>query len=240
MFVTGGLLVSSSALLAPYLQTLGGYSVTDAGLLMVPRGVGTMIAMAMVGRIAMHIDPRKLITFGAVALLWTTYEMSRWTPAVTGTTMGWIGFIQGFGMGFIFVPMNLMAFATIAPQVRTDASAMMNLLRNLGGAVSVSLTTLVLTNSTQIVHAQLAENVGPFNRALGVDAPSMMWNPQTPFGLTAIDAEISRAALQIAYSNDFLFLFYTSIPALLLIWLMRRPQLPGAAPPRREDLQPVE
>jgi DHA2 family multidrug resistance protein len=240
MFVTGGLLVSSSALLAPYLQTLGGYSVTDAGLLMVPRGVGTMIAMAMVGRIAMHIDPRKLITFGAVALLWTTYEMSRWTPAVTGTTMGWIGFIQGFGMGFIFVPMNLMAFATIAPQVRTDASAMMNLLRNLGGAVSVSLTTLVLTNSTQIVHAQLAESVGPFNRALGVDAPSMMWNPQTPFGLTAIDAEISRAALQIAYSNDFLFLFYTSIPALLLIWLMRRPQLPGAAPPRREDLQPVE
>ena len=72
MFVTGGLLVSSSALLAPYLQTLGGYSVTDAGLLMVPRGIGTMLAMSMVGRIAMRFDARKVITCGAMVLLVTT------------------------------------------------------------------------------------------------------------------------------------------------------------------------
>ena len=236
MFVTGGLLVSSSALLAPYLQTLGGYSVTDAGLLMVPRGIGTMLAMSMVGRIAMRIDARKVITFGATVLLATTYEMSRWTPAVTGWTMGWIGFIQGFGMGFIFVPMNLIAFATIPPEIRTDASAIMNLLRNIGGAFSVSLTTAVLAASAFTVHAQVAENVDPFNRALTVNAQSMMWNPQMPFGLAQINGMISRAALQIAYSNDFLFLFYTSIPAVLLVWLMRRPQLPGAVPIKREDL----
>ena len=236
MFVTGGLLVSSSALLAPYLQTLGGYSVTDAGLLMVPRGIGTMLAMSMVGRIAMRFDARKVITCGATVLLATTYEMSRWTPDVTGWTMGWVGFIQGFGMGFIFVPMNLIAFATIPPEIRTDASAIMNLLRNIGGAFSVSLTTAVLAASAFTVHAQIAEKVDPFNRALGVNAPSMMWNPHMPFGLMSLDGMISRAALQIAYSNDFLFLFYTSIPAVLLIWLMRRPQLPGAAPIKREDM----
>jgi DHA2 family multidrug resistance protein len=237
MFVTGGLLVSSSALLAPYLQVLGGYPVTDAGLLMMPRGVGTMLAMAVVGRVTMLFDPRKVITFGTVLLLATTYEMSRWTPDVTGSVIGWTGFIQGFGMGFIFVPMNLIAFATISPFLRTDASAIMNLLRNIGAAISVSLTTVVLTRSTQIVHAQIAENVDPFNRALGVNAPSMMWNPQTPFGLAALDGEISRAALQIAYSNDFLFLFYTSVPALLLVWMMRRPQIPGSAPSRAEALK---
>jgi DHA2 family multidrug resistance protein len=162
--------------------------------------------------------------------------MSRWTPAVTGLTMGWVGFIQGFGMGFIFVPMNLIAFSTIPAEIRTDASAIMNLLRNIGAAFSVSLTTAVLTTSTQIVHAQVAANVDPFNRALGVNAPAMMWNPQLPFGLASIDGVISRAALQIAYANDFLFLFYTSIPAVLLVWLMRRPQLPGALPPKREDI----
>src|SRR5262245_25022118 len=236
MFVTGGLLVSSSALLAPYLQTLGGYSVTDAGLLMVPRGVGTMLAMSMVGRLAMRTDPRRLITAGALVLLATTYEMSRWTPAVTGQWIGWVGFIQGFGMGFIFVPMNLMAFATIAPEIRTDASAIMNLLRNIGGAFSVSLTTSVLSASAFTVHAQVAEHVDPFNRALGVNAPSMMWNPQMPFALAQINGMISRAALEIAYSNDFLFLFYTSIPAVLLVWLMRRPQLPGATPIKSEDM----
>jgi MFS transporter, DHA2 family, multidrug resistance protein len=195
-----------------------------------------MLAMSMVGRIAMRFDARKVITCGAVVLLATTYEMSRWTPEVTGTTMGWVGFIQGFGMGFIFVPMNLIAFATIPPEIRTDASAIMNLLRNIGGAFSVSLTTAVLSASAFTVHAQIAEHVDPFNRALGVNAQSMMWNPQMPFGLTAINGMISKAALQIAYSNDFLFLFYTSIPAVLLVWLMKRPQLPGAAPIKREDM----
>jgi MFS transporter, DHA2 family, multidrug resistance protein len=230
MFVTGGLLVSSSALLAPYLQTLGGYSVTDAGLLMVPRGVGTMLAMAMVGRIAMRYDSRKVITLGTIVLLATTYAMSRWTPAVSGSTIAWTGLIQGFGMGFIFVPMNLVAFATISPQIRTDATAIMNLLRNIGGAFSVSLTTAVLSTSAFTVRAQIAEHIDPFNRALDVNVPAMMWNPQLPFGLTALDGVISRAALEIAYANDFLFLFYTSLPALLLVWMMRRPQLPGAPP----------
>jgi len=229
MFVTGGLLVSSSALLAPYLQTLGGYSVTDAGLLMVPRGVGTMLAMSMVGRIAMRFDARKVITLGTIVLLATTYEMSRWSPAVTGSTIAWVGFIQGFGMGFIFVPMNLVAFATISPEIRTDASAIMNLLRNIGGAFSVSLTTAVLSVSAFTVHSQVAEHVDPFNRALDVNAPSMMWNPDTPVGLSTLDGMIARAALQIAYSNDFLFLFYTSVPALLLVWLMKKPRLPGAS-----------
>ncbi len=86
----------------------------------------------------------------------------------------------------------------------------------------------------------MAANIDPFNRALGVNAPSMMWNPQMPFGLASLDGVISRAALQIAYSNDFLFLFYTSIPAVLLVWLMRRPQLPGAVPLKPEDIHHPE
>jgi len=240
MFITGGMLVSSSALLAPFLQNLGGYPVTDAGLLMMPRGVGTMLAMSMVGRIAMRFDPRKVITMGAVVLLATTYDMSTWSPAVSAATIGWVGFIQGFGMGFIFVPMNLIAFATIPPEIRTDASAIMNLLRNIGAAVSVTMTTVVLTRTTHIVHAQVAESVDPFNRALGVNAPSMMWNPQMPFGLESLDGMISRAALEIAYANDFLFLFLISIPAVLLVWFMKRPQLPGATTPSRENLQHTE
>jgi DHA2 family multidrug resistance protein len=199
-----------------------------------------MLAMSMVGRIAMRFDPRKVITFGAVVLLATTYEMSRWSPAVSGSTIGWVGFIQGFGMGFIFVPMNLIAFATIPPTIRTDASAIMNLLRNIGAAVSITMTTVVLTRTTQIVHAQVAEHVSPFNRALGVNAPSMMWNPQLPFGLESLNGMISRAALEIAYANDFLFLFYTSIPAVLLVWFMKRPQLPGAMPLKPEEMQHVE
>jgi DHA2 family multidrug resistance protein len=238
MFVTGGLLVASSALLAPFLQTLGGYSVTDAGLLMVPRGVGTMLAMAIVGNLAMRFDARMVITFGAVTLLWTCWTMSQWTPAVSEWTISWTGFVQGFGTGFIFVPMNLVAFATISPELRTDASAIMNLMRNIGAAIFVSVTTTLLGASVQIVHAEMAANITPFNRALQVNAPSMMWNPHMPFGLQQLDAVINRDALQIAYANDFLFMFYASVPVLLFTWLIRKPQL--RAPPKPEDLQTSE
>ena len=238
MFVTGGMLVASSALLAPFLQTLGGYSVTDAGFLMVPRGLGTMVAMGMVGRLAMRFDARKVITFGAVVLLWTSWEMSTWTPAVSEWTICWVGFLQGFGTGFIFVPVNLVAFSTIAPHLRTDASAIMNLLRNIGAAIFVSVTTTVLGASVQIVHAEMAANINPFNRALTVNEPSMMWNPNLPFGLQQLDAVINRDALQIAYANDFLFMFYASLPVLLFIWLMKKPQLNGQAKP--ESPTPME
>jgi DHA2 family multidrug resistance protein len=192
----------------------------------------------MVGRIAMRYDARKVITFGALVLLWSSWEMSRWTPAVSAWTVSWVGFVQGFGTGFIFVPMNLVAFSTIAPALRTDASAIMNLLRNIGAAIFVSVTTTVLGASVQVVHAEMAGNVTPFNRALTVNAPSMMWNPQTPFGLQQLDATINRDALQIAYANDFLFMFYASLPVLLFIWMMRRPDL--GTPPKPEDLAPAE
>ena len=227
MFVTGGLLVASSALLPPYLQTLGGYSVTSAGLLMVPRGLGTMLTMAVVGRIATRFDARYVITVGAGTLLWSMWEMSTWTPAVSIWTMSWVGFLQGFGMGFIFVPMNLIAFSTIAADVRTDASAVMNLLRNIGAAIAVSVTTAVLTYSTHVMHAEMAANVTPFNRALGVNAPSMMWSPQMPFGLQQLNAVIDANAAQIAYSNDFLFMFYFSLPVLVLVWVLKKPNLSG-------------
>ena len=101
----------------------------------------------------------------------------------------------------------------------------MNLLRNIGAAIGVSITTTVLTSSVQINHAQIASHVTPFNRALGVNAPSMMWNPQLPFGLQQINAAVEWNAQVIAYANVFLFMFFLCIPALLIILLMRKPVL---------------
>ena len=75
-------MLASSALLPPYLQNLGGYSVTDTGLLMAPRGVGTMVAMVFAGRLAYRIDPRRLMLFGTTVMLWSMWEMSRWTPSI--------------------------------------------------------------------------------------------------------------------------------------------------------------
>ena len=170
-------------------------------------------------------------------LLWSMWAMSSWTPSVSYVDLIWVGVIQGVGMGLIFPPMNLIAFSSLAQSLRTDGAAIMNLMRNIGAAIGVSVTTTVLTSSTQINHAQLAEHVNPFNRALGVNAPSMMWNPQLPFGLQGINGVIEWNAQVIAYANDFLFMFFLCLPSLLVIMFMRKPDL-GLGRPK--ELQVME
>ena len=231
MFVVGAIILASSALLPPFLQNLAGYTVTDTGLLMAPRGVGTMIAMLFAGRLAIKADPRMVMSFGTVLLLWSMWDMSLWTPQIGMTRLIAVSVVQGFGMGFVFVPLQLVAFATLAPFYRTDGTALMNLVRNIGSAIGVSVTTTVLEWSVQVNHAQLAGLASPFNRALGVNAESLMMSPQIPFGLTTLNHLIEMRAEAAAFANDFRFMFYVSLPALGIVWLMRRPQylpLPGA------------
>jgi DHA2 family multidrug resistance protein len=201
---------------------------------MAPRGIGTMIAMMFAGRVAMRVDARILMSGGTALLLWSMWEMSGWTPQINTTTLIIVTFLQGFGMGFVFVPMNLTAFATLPGNLRTDGTALTNLVRNIGSAIGVTVTTAVLTASTQIMHSQLASYASPFNRALGINAPGLMMNPQLPFGLANFNGLVEMRASTIAFSNDFLFMFYLGIPALGIIWMMKRPNFAVQA------MKPVE
>lgn len=230
MFDIGLVLLASSALLSPYLQNLSGRSVTQTGFLMVPRGLGTMFAMMFAGRLVMKMDPRYLMTIGAALLCWSMYAMMYWTPSVSVQTISVVTFFQGVGMGMVFVPMNLVAFATLSPQQRTNGAALTNLMRNIGSAFGVSLTTTVLTNSTQTIHAQLSHFASSFNRALDVNGPSLMMNPRMPFGLSNLDGLLQYRALVQAYSNDFYFMLLISLPVFVIIWLMKRPSFGQGAP----------
>jgi DHA2 family multidrug resistance protein len=223
LFVMGLMLLASSVLISPYLQTLSGRTVTQTGFLMVPRGLGVMFAMMFAGRLTMKMDPRLIMTVGAAAMVWSLWAMTDWTPNVGEGTISLVTFVQGFGMGLVFVPMNLVAFATLSPQLRTDGAGLTNLTRNIGSAIGVSLTTTLLANSIQTIHARLAGQASVFNRALGVNGPSMYMNPQIPFGLANLNSLLEYRAQVQAYANDFLFMVLTSLPVFVVIWLMRRP-----------------
>ena len=237
MFVMGLVLLASSALLSPYLQNLAGRSVTQTGFLMVPRGFGVMFAMMFAGRLTMKMDPRILMSIGAALLCWSMWEMTSWTPGVSVGAVSWITFVQGVGMGLVFVPMNMVAFATLSPQLRTDGAGLSNLMRNIGSAFGVSITTTVLANSIQTIHSQLAGNASVFNRALGVNGPSMMMNPQIPFGLANLNSLIEYRATVQAYANDFLFMFLISLPVFLVIWMMKRPSFATGV---KQEIEVVE
>lgn len=222
MFGVGAVLVAALALLAPYLQVLAGYSVWEAGMLLAPRSAGVMLAMMVAGRIADRFDPRKLIIFGVAILSLSFFNMAHWTPDVDRFTLIWVTVMQGAGLGFIFVPMQVITFATLPPSLRTDGSAVMSLLRNVGSAIGVSFLATMLARNTQIAHAQIGEAVTPFNRMLQSHGAYFLWNPVTIKGRTGLNHEITQQALAIAYSNDFLLMMWITLPLLFLPLLMRR------------------
>ena len=228
MFAVGMVLLASSALLAPYLQTLGGYPVAEAGILMAPRGAGTMIAMLAAGRLVNRIDPRLLMFAGFVLLAESARQMVGWTPDIGPWSLTLTTLIQGAGLGLVFTPLQVVAFATLPSTLRTDGTALFSLVRNVGSSIGVSVATFLLEQNTQIAHAALAGQVTPFNRMLQSAGAYLYWNSATQAGLSALNDEITRQASIIAYVDDFKLMLMVSLPAVLLLFLMR---WPGSRPP---------
>ncbi len=234
MFVVGAVLLASTALMPPFLQTLAGYSALDSGLLLGPRGFGTIVALMLTGRLANHVDPRFLLTIGAAAMSWSLWEMAHWTPSIDAYHLLFVTVIQGFGLGFVFSPLQLVAFATMPGRLRTDGTATMNLVRNIGAAIGISVTTTVLSHSVQAIHSTLTRFATPFNRALGVNAPSMLLNPQMPMGRAALNGAIEIRSAIDAFANDFLFMFWITLIVFPVIWLIRRPDYSRSGNPSQK------
>ena len=234
MFVVGVVLLASSALLPPYLQNLGNYSVTEVGFLMAPRGVGAMLVMIIAGRLTKIIDPRLLMAVGVILIAGAMWDMTRWTPEVDIWRLSIVTMIQGAGISFVFIPLQVVGFVSLDPSLRTDAAALFSLSRNIGSAIGVSATSALLASSVQVLHAQYAAEVTPFNRALQYGAQGLFLGPQTPFGAAGIDAHVQYQALVTSYANDFMLMFWICIPVLPLLFMMRRPR--GAPPAAAQQM----
>ena len=133
------------------------------------------------------------------------------------------------GLPPLFMPMNLVAFETPSAQFRTDGAGLTNCMRNIGSAIGVFITTTMLANSVQTIHAPLAQYAAPFNRALGVNSESMFMNLMIPFGMSGLNDPMEYRAQVRAYANDFLFIFCISLPVFFAIWLMKRPSFAANA-----------
>ena len=230
IFVVGMLQVGTSALLPPMLEQLYGYPVVAAGMTMAPRGLGTMIAMLIVGRLIGKLDARLMMIFGMMLIAVTMWWMTGFSPTMGTTPFLTSGFIQGFGTGFLFVPLNTLAFATVLPTMRTEAASFFSLLRNLGGSVGVSLSVGILARQSQIAHADIGGNVTPFSlpgadpniaRALGATGDTVV---------ALLDATVNRQAAMIAYLDDFTLMMWLSVAVIPLVLLLRTPKVTAIDP----------
>jgi DHA2 family multidrug resistance protein len=213
----GLLMFSVMALLPGMTQTLLGYPVMTAGLVQAPRGIGSLVSMFIAGRLVGRVDTRLLIISGLGLFALSFFGMSRFSLQMDYFSMVWTGVVQGLGMGFIFLPMTTLAFATLAPALRADGTGVFTLVRNLGNAAGISIMEAVFVRNTQVVHARLTE---------GLTMENPMARPSLTAGqasIAALDGQVTRQASMVSYVDVFHLMFLATLAAIPLVLLLRKP-----------------
>lgn len=218
IFVVGVVLFATLALLPPMLQGLLGYPVVLTGLVTAPRGIGTLIAMIVVGRIMNRFDSRYIIATGLALTAVSLWQMTGFYLQMDSDLVIWSGLLQGFGTGLVFVPLSTLAFATLVPALRNEGTAVFSLMRNIGSSIGISVVTTLLTRNTQIMHSRLAEHITPFSDSLAGPSSHAL---STAIGLARLDASVTQQAAMIAYNNDFKLMLLLTICSVPLVVLLR-------------------
>ena len=219
IFVIGLTMFSGLTLLPPLLQNLMGYPVIETGLVMAPRGVGTMLSMVFAGRLLARFDARIMVVFGLGVTAYSLWMMTEFSLQMDAMPIIVSGLVQGFGLGFVFVPLSTLTFATLAPHYRTDGTSFFNLVRNIGSGVGISIVSLVLTNMSAVNHAELAERLTATSRE--VMAYGSYFQSGNTQMLSVINGLVTQQAAMIAYLDDFLLMTGISILALPIVLMLR-------------------
>jgi DHA2 family multidrug resistance protein len=226
-FIYGLLTTPPMVLMPTFLEHVRGYSIDDVGLLQAPRGIGLLAAMIVGGRITGRVDPRPVIAFGLLCLAVSSWEMSRWTPQVGAWPLLWTNFMQGVGGGIILVPIQAVAFPSLAPEQRTEAASVFNLVRSVGASVGVSGALTLFVQASSVGRARLTEHVTPYSEALRSQSG---WSMATPEQLALLEEQIDLQAAMMAYVHDFWLFAIGALAALpLLLFIGRQPTLRGRA-----------
>ena len=196
--VVGLTYYASLALQPPFLQNLMNYPIVSAGLVMGPRGIGTMGAMLVVGKLTGRVDTRLLLGTGLGLTAWSFYVMTGWTPDISQMTIIVVGVIQGIGLGFIFVPLSVVTLSTLSSEQRAEGAGLYSLSRNIGSSVGISVVNSLLITNTQGNHADIAQYVTGINRMFDAPEIARFWSPVTAAGRAALDAVVTQQAQIIA------------------------------------------
>jgi MFS transporter, DHA2 family, multidrug resistance protein len=222
---------ASMALQPPYLQELMNYPVVTAGLVMGPRGIGTMASMLIVGRLVGRADTRILLFIGLSLTAWSFYQMTGWTPDVSQGSIIGVTMVQGFGLGFLFVPLSAATLSTLPLAERAEGAGLFSLSRNIGSSVGISIVNALLVQNTQANHAAIVPSVNAVNRGFENPLIAHAWNPLTAAGRAALDAVVTRQAEIIAYIDDYKLLMIAALAVIPLLVVFKKPSAQRAPEP---------
>jgi len=231
-------LYGSLVLLPLFLQTVLGYPAIEAGIAMSPRGIGSFIAMPLVGALVGRVDPRKLLSCGLVGGAITLFALGSLNLQIGYWDIFWPQFFQGISMGFIFVPLTTVTMSRIPKQELGNATSIFNLMRNLGGSVGIASIATMLSRNTQTQYNILGAHVSAFDartRMLleqirtGFISRGLDFSTATNAAYLVLSGMVSRQAVMVAFVQLFRILALVFVIVLPLVFIMKRPK-PAQAP----------
>jgi MFS transporter, DHA2 family, multidrug resistance protein len=234
IFLIGITMNGTLALLPLMMQHLMDYPVLTTGLVMAPRGIGTMIGMFVVGRLINRVDTRLILVAGLIMIVVGLWQMTGFSLLMDTKTVVLSGLIQGFGFGCTAVPLNMIALSNLPRHILTQGTAIRGLMRNLGGSVGIPILVAQLTENTQIVHSRLVEYLRPDNPWARAPYLISHYSLTSPTGIRALDAEVTRQAAMVAYIDDFKLMMIIALASIPLVLLLRHPR-PAVPRPAAAD-----
>jgi len=234
MFMVGFVLLGSTLLIPLFTQTMLGYPATQAGLALMPGGLLILCCMPLVGFLLSKFDPRKLMVFGLCTLAFSLYHMTvSFNLAMDFRTVAIARMIQGAGLAFLFVPINTVAYSYLPPNKNNAASGLINLARNVGASVGISVVTTNLERRGQFHQARLVSHLDPASpgvqamlrgasatlRAHGASASDALHQ-----AYAMLQGNLQRQATMLAYIDNFWILGIGSLFLIPCVFLIKKPR----------------
>jgi MFS transporter, DHA2 family, multidrug resistance protein len=238
MFMLGFALMGTTVLLPLFVQTLLGYTAEQAGLVLSPGGFATMVMMPIVGMLSGRIDARLLIIVGLVGTATAMFHMSGFNIGISYPTIAWARVYQSLGLALLFIPINTAAYQRVPADKNANASAIINMMRNIGGSVGIALLTTYLARREQANQVTLIRHVTPYSAPTGQMLQRLQQIYHAGHGsavgaLHAAQAQlyaiVQTQADVLSYIDAFWVVGAVLAAMIPLVLLLRRPQ-PGGGP----------
>lgn len=224
IFIVGLVMFSTRALLPTMLENLLNYPVETTGLVSAPSGIGTALAMLVIGRIMGRVNLRFVLFCGLSITAVALWQMTGYSLDLSQSDIVWPGVLQGIGIGLVFVPLSAATFATLSVEMRGQGTAVFSLIRNIGASIGISLAQTVLARTTVSAHAGLVEHITYANPAWVNPSIASAYDVARPSGVAALDGMITQQASMIGYIDDFRMMLYLTLAVIPLLILIREPK----------------
>ncbi|HKT46587.1 MAG TPA: DHA2 family efflux MFS transporter permease subunit [Candidatus Acidoferrales bacterium] len=240
MFFLGFVLYASTVLIPQFLQNMMGYTAELAGLALSPGGLVIMLMMPVVGFLVSKVDTRYLMSFGCIVCALSLFVMAGWNLNIDYGHAVRARMLQSFGLAFLFIPINVAAFAYVPKEKTNMGTGIINLARNVGASVGIATVTTMLERRTQFHQAQLMDHVNPYSLAFQkvFHAMTVSFTTGGSGGPGAISqayrmiyGTVQRQAAMMAFIDDFKMLGVVFLAVIPVLVLMRKPKLGADSAP---------